>query len=211
MNDHELDERLRRADPAGPVPEALDATMDRLVAQPLAGRPRRRWRPIVAVGGTLVLVGALAAATDIDSFLLSVPPFAGLEYGADFRPASGLPFVPTEGQDRGEQCRLYVDLGGLTDEQRTAVGDYWASADPAVFAAAVQERKQNPREEDIGYPESIESWAVVEQSLVVLDQVVPGIAWGAATPGESFEPGDPHLASVTQLCRDDLDGIEPTE
>ena len=211
MNDHELDERLRRADPAGCTPEALDATVDELLARPLAGPARRRWRPVVAVGGTLVLVGALAAATDIESFLLSVPPFAGLEYGADFRPASGLPFVPTEGQDRGEQCRLYVDLGGLTDEQAAVVGDYWASVDPAAFAAAVQERMQNPREQDSGYPESIESWAVVEQSLVVLDHVVPGIAWGASTPGESFDPGDPHLAAVTQICRDDLDSLEPGE
>lgn len=211
MNDHELDERLRRADPARPAPEVLDATVDELLARPLAGPARRRWRPVVAVGGTLVLVGALAAATDIESFLLSVPPFAGLEYGADFRPASGLPFVPTEGQDRGEECTLYVDLGGLTDEQAAAVGDYWASVDPAAFAAAVQERMQNPREEDIGYPEAIESWAVVEQSLTLLDQAVPGIAWGAATPGESFDPGDPHLAAVTQICRDDLDSIEPGE
>ncbi|MHC9046127.1 hypothetical protein ACYX8G_16200 [Microbacterium saperdae] len=211
MNDHELDERLRRADPAVPAPEALDATIDQLVAHPLAGRVRRPWRPVVAVGGALVLVGTLAAATDIDEFLLSVPPFSGLEYGADFRPASGLPYVPTEGQDRGEQCTLYVDLGGLSDDQVATVGDFWTAADPAAFAAAVHERMQNPREEDIGSPEAIESWAVVQQSLAVLDQVVPGISWGAATPGDSFEPGDPHLVSVTQLCRDDLDGLEPGE
>lgn len=211
MNDQELDERLRRADPAGPAPEALEWTIDQLVARPLVARPRRRWRPVVAVGGTLVLVGALAAATDLDSFLLSVPPFAGLEYGADFRPSAGLAFVPTEGPDRGEPCRIYVDLGGLTDDQRAAVGDYWASADPAAFAAAVQERMQHPRPQDVGSPESIQSWAVVEQSLAVLDHVIPGIEWGAATPGQSFEPGDPHLASVTQLCRDDLDGLESGE
>lgn len=70
---------------------------------------------------------------------------------------------------------------------------------------------QNPRQQDIGYPEAIESWAVVEQSLAVLDHVVPGIEWGAATPGASFDSGDPHLASVTQLCRDDLDSLEPGE
>ncbi|MCK2035728.1 hypothetical protein KZC51_06220 [Microbacterium sp. SSW1-49] len=113
MNDQELDERLRRADPAGRAPETLEWTIDQLVTRPLVARP--------------------------------------------------------------------------------------------------QEWMQHPRPQDIGSPESIQPWAVVEQGLAVLDHVIPGIAWGAATPGESFEPGDPHLASVTQLCRDDLDSLEPGE
>lgn len=200
MNDHEFDVRLRSADPARPTPDALEGAVDHLLATPAPRRRRRRWIPVAAVGGALVLAGGLAAATDIETFLLSVPPFAGLEHGADFRPAAGLPFVPTEGEDRGEQCKLYVDLGGLTDAQRSTVGDHWASSDPAAFAAAVQERMADD-------PSESELHVVVDQTLVVLDQVVPGIRWGTATPGESFEQGDPHLASVTQLCRDDLDGL----
>ena len=205
MDGHELDERLRAADPSRHTPTALSEVIDELFAHPATSRRRRRRRPLALVGGALVLTGGLAAGTDLGSYLLSVPPFSGLEYGADFRPADGLLFVPTEGQDRGERCRLYLDLGGLSDAQVSAVRDFWSSVDPAEFDIAVQERMENPRPDDVGYPESIESWAVVGETIALLDPIVPGIKWGAATPGESFGDGDPHLVAVTQLCRDDLD------
>lgn len=200
MNDQELDERLRAGDPARSRSDALNPMIDRLVSGPVPRRPRRGWRPVVVVGGSLALVGALVAGTDLGTVLLSIPPFAQLEHGATFRPTDGLSFVPMEGDDRGKQCKLYIDLGGLTDSQASEVRSYWSSADPAAFAIAVRERIAKQDSDSGETAETIELQASVDQILADLATVAPDIKWGTAVPGQSFAPGDPHLAAVTRSC-----------
>lgn len=200
MDNQELDERLRAADPARRSPVALDRMIDQLVSRTPIHPPRRRWHPVVVVGGSLALASALVAGTDLGTVLLSNPPFAGLEHGATFRPATGLAYVPVAGADRGEQCKLYIDLGGLTGSQEAAVSDYWSSADSDVFAIAVGDRIAAPELRRSEPLESIELWAAVDQILIDLDAVVPGIQWGTAAPGQSFDRGDPHLTTVTRAC-----------
>lgn len=206
MNDQQLDERLRAADPARTTSTSLSATIDQLVSQPTARRPRRFWRPVVAVGGALALVGALAAGTDLRAVLLSIPPFSELEHGATFRPADGLSYVPVQGPERGKHCELYIDLGGLTDLEKAEVLELWSTADSAAFAIAVQNRISTQDWESYLTPEGIEAWAAVDQILVDLETAVPGIEWGTAAPGQSFDQGDPHLAAVSRLCDDELNG-----
>ncbi|MGO4104674.1 hypothetical protein AB4Y63_12025 [Leifsonia sp. YAF41] len=198
--DQELHRRLKSADPARPTPVSLNAVIDELASQPTTRR-RRWWLPVVATGSALVLAGGLAAATDIDAYLLSVPPFSTLAEGT-VQPVSGLPYVSQGETDRGEQCALYIDLGGLSDEEFTAVSDYWASADPEVFAAGIESRLGViPTTDD-------EEWqAIQDQILEDLDPLVPGITWGAAAPSKPFSQGEPHLVSVSRVCEDDLDSF----
>lgn len=198
--DQDLHRRLRSADPARPTPIALDAVIDELASQPTTRR-RRWWLPVVATGSALVLAGGLAAATDLDAYLLSVPPFSTLTEGTS-RPVSGLPYVSRGETDRGEQCALYIDLGGLSGDGFTAVSDYWAAADPEVFAAGVQSRL------DVIPTTDDEEWqAIRDQVLEDLDPLVPGITWGTAAPSKPFSSGEPHLGAVSRVCEDDLDAL----
>lgn len=207
MNDEELDLWLQAADPARKPPESLSKTVDAIVLTTDQKVMHSRWRPVVIAGGSLALVSALAAGTDLGSYVMSIPPFAGLEYGADSRTFDGLLYVPIAGQDQGEQCRLYLDLGGLTDDQMRRAVEYWPAIDPAEFAAGVERRLVDPGP-STGDLSSIESAAVIDETLARLDKVVPGIQWGAASPGNSFEDGDPHLVAITTLC---LPGAEDRE
>lgn len=198
--DQDLDHRLKSADPARSTPVALDAVIDELTSRPTTRR-RRWWLPVIATGGALVLAGGLAAATDLDAYLLSVPPFSTLDEGT-VRPSAGLPYVPRGETDRGEQCTLYIDLGGLTDGEFTAVSDYWAAADPEAFAAGVESRL------DVDPTTDEEEWqAIQDQILDDLDEIVPGISWGTAAPGQPFSAGEPHLGAISRICRDDLEAL----
>ena len=140
MNDQELERRLRMLDPAKPT-SSLSAVVDKIVGAPRsAPRPRARGLRIAAIaGGAIIGLGAAVAFTDLDSYLLSVPPFSTMDE-ATVRTTDGLPYVPLSGGDRGEQCAMSVDLGGLTDDQFSAINEYWSRADPAAFAAGVAER-----------------------------------------------------------------------
>lgn len=200
MNDHELDGLLKASDPAGATPTTLPATIDELVSTVDEELPRPRWRPVVVAGGALALVGALAAGTDLGSYVLSIPPFAGLDYGSDFRTFEGMPYIPLSGGDVGEPCLMYIELGGITDAQATEVADLWPAIDPDDFAAAVGERMENPDPLLPSDPTSVESGAVRDEILARLDDVVPGIQWGATAPGGSFDDDDPHLVSWITSC-----------
>jgi len=194
--DQDIDPRLNSADPARPTPATLDALVDDLVSQPA---PRRhRWRrPAITIGSALLLIGGVAAATDLDTYLLSVPPFSTLAEDT-VRLTSGLPYVSVGETDSGEQCALYLDLGGVTDEQLAAANDYWAAADPQEFADGVESRL-----DAIPTTDEKEWQAVQDQILDDLDDTVPGIVWGGAFPG----PDDPYLGTISRVCQDDLDSL----
>lgn len=199
--DQDLDRRLKYADPARPTPVALDAVIDELTAQSVSRR-RRWWLPVITLCGGLALAGGLAAATDLDTYLLSVPPFSTLTDGA-MRPMSGLPYVSVGETDRGEQCALYLDLEGLTDDEFTAVSDYWATADSEAFATSIESRLGVvPTTDD-------KEWKAIQDQIIHdLDEVVPGIVWGTAPPNQPFSHGEPHLGAISRVCTDDLDALE---
>ena len=156
---------------------------------------------MIATGGAFVLAGGLAAATDLDAYLLSVPPFSTIDEGT-VRPVSGLPYVSRGETDRGEQCALYIDLGGLTNGEFTAVSDYWTAADPEPFAAGVESRL------DVVPTTDEEEWqAIQDQILEGLDEILPGISWGTGAPSQPFSAGEPHLGAVSRVCRDDLEAL----
>jgi hypothetical protein len=198
MDDRELNRRLGAADPAGPMPVALNAVIDDLVGKP--ARRRRRGLRVAAIGGGAVLLaGSLAAFTGLDTFLLSVPPFSALDAGT-MRTAEGLPYVPVGEADHGEQCELWLDLGGLSPAQMTSVNRYWAALDPAEFAEDV-----NARLGSFPLADGEEELAKKYVLLARLNEVVPGTAWGTTPPGQSWAEGEPHLTSIFTTCADDLD------
>lgn len=173
MDDTELDRRLRANDPAGAQPRTLEATIDTLIAQPR--RPRgRRWMPLAALGTAVAVVGVAVAATDIEAYLLSRPPFMTLDVGTS-RTSHGLPYSPLTGADRGEDCRLYVELGGASAAETTAVDAVWEATDPTAFASAVVARMT-------AETEAAESTALQVQLLAELDPALPGIRWAEGSP-----------------------------
>lgn len=199
MDDKELNRRLALADPARSAPVSLDSVIDELVARPTTARPARRKRAIVGVtAGVIVLGGALAAFTDLDTYLLSVPPFETLDEGT-VRTAEGFPYVPVGPTDHGEQCKIWVDFGGLTPEQTTAVNRYWSHADPAEFAARVNARIASSPASD-----TTEVDAKQAQLLDDFGRIVPGLTWGTAPPGHPWPAGEPHLTSFSTACSDDM-------
>lgn len=200
MDDHELDRRLARADPARPAPASLDGMIDELISRPAPRRRRRHGRTAVVLGtaGVLVVGGALAAFTDLDTYLLSIPPFSTLDEGT-VRTAESLPYVPVGDTDRGEQCEIWVDFGGLTAAEVTAVNSYWSHADPAAFAAHVNARIGSAPATD-----AAEGDAKQAQLLDDFGRIVPGLTWGTAPPGHPWTAGQPHLTSFSTVCSDDM-------
>ena len=214
MNAWDIDRRLKAADPASPAPAELSLMVDAVIAQSKASCRRhrsRRLRPALITGGVLLAAGALVAATNIDAILLSTPPFSTLGAG-ESRVMDGLSYSPLEGVDRGEQCKLYIDLAGLTDEQFTETRHYWSSADPSAFAAGVKNRLDDyPGLVNDAASDTIEWQAVTDEILARLAPIVPGVAWGTASPGDAFEAGEPHLSTVSRVCDDDLEGLGYSE
>lgn len=150
--------------------------------------------------------GGLAAFTDLDTYLLSVPPFSTLDEGT-VRTTEGLPYVPIGDHDRGEQCAIWVDFAGLTADEFTSINTYWSQANPSAFAEAVKTRLGEGPVTDV-----TESEAKKEQLLADLGRIVPGLAWGAAPPASPWTDGEPHLTSFSTICVDDIDAIkEATE
>jgi hypothetical protein len=199
VDEQQLDRRLALGDPARSTPASLDVVIDDVFVQPTTARRVRRKRVVVGVtAGVIVLGGALAAFTDLDTYLLSVPPFATLDEGT-VRTAAGLPYVPVGPTDRGEQCKIWVDFGGLTPEQTTAVNSYWSHADPAEFAAGV-----NARIPSLPVSDATEGDAKQAQLLDDFGRIVPGLAWGSAPPGHPWAAGEPHLTSFSTVCSDDM-------
>ncbi|WP_454109865.1 hypothetical protein [Leifsonia shinshuensis] len=199
MDDQELDRRLALGDPARSNPASLDVVIDEVFAQPTTARRVRRKRVIIGVtAGVIVLGGALAAFTDLDTYLLSVPPFETLDEGT-VRTAEGLSYIPVGPTDHGEQCKIWVDFGGLTPEQTTAVNSYWSHADPAEFAARVNARIQ-------AFPASDATEGDAKQALLLDDfgRVVPGLTWGTPPPGHPWAAGEPHLTSFSTVCSDEM-------
>lgn len=146
--------------------------------------------------------GGLAAFTDLDTYLLSVPPFSALDEGT-VRTTDGLPYVPLGDHDRGEQCAIWVDFGGLTADEFTSINTYWSQADPSAFAEGVKSRLGGDPATDV-----TEGDAKREQLLEDLRRIVPGLAWGSAPPTSPWTDGEPHLASFSTVCADDISAIE---
>lgn len=172
MDDRMLDRRLVALDPAGPPPAALEETIDAVAARP---RPRGRRRAGVAltVGAAVVIAGGVAASTDMQSYLLSQPPFQTLDRGT-WRTNASLPVGPMDDAGGEPRCDMFLEFAGTDAEQRAALEDYWAHADPDAFAAGVVERLSKVS------PARGEGGAQVDQLLHDLDPVVPGIVWGSS-------------------------------
>jgi hypothetical protein len=198
MDDRELNRRLSAADPAGPMPSTLNGVIDDLVRSPTARR-RRRLRVAAFGGGALLLAGSLAAFTDLNTFLLSVPPFSALDPGT-MRTTSGLPYIPVGQTDHGDQCKIWLDFGGLSSKQMASVNNYWSALSAAEFADEVNEHVGEPPVTD-----GVEAMATQQVLLSNLNEVVPGITWGTAPYGRSWADGEPHLTSIFTVCADDLD------
>lgn len=175
MNDQDIDRRLNAADPAGTTPAGLSSMIDALIAAPPATSCQpgsRRWRPVLITGGVLVLAGSLAAAANIDTILLSIPPFSTLGAG-ESRVVEGLPYSPLEGPNRGEQCNLYIDVAGLESGQFTEASRYWPSVEPSAFAAAVEYRLGDYTELATQQTPAIaEMQAVTDEALARLNAIV---------------------------------------
>lgn len=204
MNDSELDRRLTCGDPARSTPASLDAVVDELVGRPTVRRPqqRRRRRIALIAGSAVMAVGGLAAFTDLDRYLLSVPPFSTLDEGTT-RTAEGLPYVPIGDTDRGEQCAIWIDFGGLTAGEFASINAYWSQADPDAFAEGVKTRLGKDLATDV-----TEGEAKKEQLLEDLGRIVPGLAWGSAPPTSPWTDGQPHLTSFSTVCADDIEALE---
>jgi hypothetical protein len=201
MDHHELDRRLANGDPARATPLMLDAVLDELTEQPTVHERRSGRRATVAVGTAVLLVSGLAAFTDLDSYLLSVPPFSALEEQT-VRTADGLSYVPVGETDNGEQCAIWVDFGGITDAELAEVNRYWSAADPDAFATNVNERL------GVTVDDSAQSLAQRDQLLDDFDAILPGIAWGSAPPSRPWQDGEPHITSFSTVCADDLEALE---
>lgn len=200
MDDRELNRRLKAADPARPTPASLTGVIDNLVARPIVRR-HRGLRVAAFGGGALVLVGGLTAFTDLDTFLLSVPPFSALDDGT-VRTAEGLPYVPVGETDRGEECAIWVDFGGISHEQMASINSYWSAVAPEAFAHRVNERLG-----ELPVTDDAEGLAKRQQLRDDFSQVVPGMTWGTAPHGKSWAEGQPHMTSFFTVCSDDLDAL----
>lgn len=212
MDDAELDRRLAIADPSTPTPVTLESTIDDLVARPRAQRRGRWLRPVAVVGGAVVAAGGLAAATDLETYLMTVPPFSGL-WNDTSRVVQGLPYTPATGPNAGSSCAIFLDLEGTTPGQFDAATAYWNDADPEAFAAAVDARwNADAPVPDGSTAESnfTEDDALREQILADLETVVPGIAWGSSPPGAPLQAGDPHLSAFSITCEGDLAWEDPS-
>lgn len=131
MNDQDIDRRLNAADPASPEPAGLSLVIDTLVAEPV-GRSRqrlsRRWRPALITGGVLALAGGLVAAANIDTILLSIPPFSTLSAG-ESRVVDGLPYSPLEDRTaESDASCTSTSLASpvLSSRRRVAIGLLWS-------------------------------------------------------------------------------------
>lgn len=205
MNDQELERRLRSLDPAQPR-SSLAAVVDKIVevprSAPRAPSRTRGFRIAAIAGGTIIALGAVVAFTDLDSYLLSIPPFSTLDEGT-VRTSDGLAYIPLSGGDQGEQCAIWVDVAGLSPDQFSAINNYWSHADPALFAAGVAARF-----ETIASTADAEELAKRQQLLSDLGRVVPGLEWGSAAPGHPWPVGDPHLTAFSTVCTSDTDSTQ---
>jgi hypothetical protein len=201
MDHDELDRRLAAGDPARATPTALDGVIGELVARPSVRVHPNRRRAVVAIGTAVVLVGGLAAFTDLDSYLLSVPPFSTLEEQT-VRTTDGLAYVPVGETDHGEDCAIWIDFGGITEGELVEVNRYWSGADPDVFAENVHAR-MGATVDDIA-----QSFAQKDQLLEDFDAILPGVAWGSAPPDRPWHDGEPHITAFSTVCADDREALE---
>jgi hypothetical protein len=201
MDHHELDRRLAAGDPARATPLSLDAVIDDLVQQPRVRVGRRRRRAAVAAGTAVLLVSGLAAFTDLDSYLLSVPPFSALD-DETVRTTDGLAYVPVGETDHGEDCAIWIDFGGITESELAEVNRYWSTADPDAFAENVTARMGETVDD------AAQSFALRDQLLEDFDRILPGVAWGTAPPNDAWQAGEPHITSFYTVCVDDRAALE---
>jgi hypothetical protein len=121
MDDEQLDLLLRRLDPARETPFALQDVVARARVEARARRVSgRARRGIVAAGLGIGVLGSLAAGISYQDYLLTVPPYAGLNPG-DQRGSSAMEIIAQYGPDAGETCLLVPDFRNLTAAQLDAV------------------------------------------------------------------------------------------
>ena len=198
MDNQELDRRLAAADPARPTPASLIADVEDFFERPPIRARRHPWRTAGAISGAVLIVGSLAAATNIDEYFLSRPPFSTLNDG-ETRVLEGLPYTPVGQTDRGEKCEIFVDFAGLTADDIESVNMYWKSADPVAFAVGVNARLDSVPTTDIAHVDAVRAELIEEFA-----SVVPDLSWGTAPPRHPFAPGEPHLTAFSTVCEDDL-------
>jgi hypothetical protein len=193
--DELLDGALRRADPAT---EIAQARFDRLVDQTRGqAAPRRRQRRIqkavIIAGSCLALGGLLIAGTTLQDYLLSKPPYVGLDPGEQ-RSDEHIKYIPPVGADAGEHCDLYPEFIGLTNAQLDAVDDAITTQDWSGLGPDAA--KLIPTEPD---PSVAEGEAVKELLVQRLQTAVPGLhqmdVQSTATPSGAV------LVGYTYVCR----------
>lgn len=145
MNDHELDDLLRAADPAAGNAGRAEAIA--LANETFASQRRRagmqRRMPALAAG---VAVLALTAAGTTSAYLLSIPPFQTLEPGLT-RTTHG---VPVDGvTDAGTQfaCLAFVEAREPSAQQREAIETMvtttdWSGYGQRQYDALPQDQRQ---------------------------------------------------------------------
>jgi len=186
MDDTDLDTALARIDRATPVPQELIPLVERSHAtirpRRVTGRTRRG---IALAAGACVIAAATVGAIGYQDYLLSVPPYVGLEDGMQ-RATTPLKVRPEYGADAGKTCRLYAEFRGLDRQQLTAVEAILATTDGRALSAQAVAR------------------ATDQESY--LDGLLHGLAerLREAVPGLSIRGAEPLLAGYTITCRDDL-------
>jgi hypothetical protein len=190
-----LDGAIRRADPATEVAQArFDRLVDEARVQAAPRRRRRRVRKAIIVAGSgFALGGLLIAGTSLQDYLLSRPPYVGLDPGEQ-RGNEYIKYVPPVGQDAGEHCDLYPEFYGLTNAELDAIDDTIKVQDWSTFGSDVA--KLIPTEPDA---EAAESEAIKDLLTQRLQTAVPGLdLLGAQT---TATPSGATLVGYTYVCR----------
>ena len=209
MAETEFDELLARIDRASSTPASLDDVVARSrAAAPPRRVTRRAGRRLVLAGAGLAVMGSLIAGVGYQDYLLSVPPYVGLEEGGQ-RATSSMLIEPALGQDRGEPCRLYPEFLGLTPEQLEAVNTIidsrdwhqWALdlADEAVASVAAGT-----------YPELSDAPIEVQQEVAYSDALVAHLhsEMSSVVPGLLLRMGDGSAPVITGYSMNCRPGIE---
>jgi hypothetical protein len=205
--DSALDAALRRSDPAGPTPGALDELVTDAGA---ASRPRRLTRRRrIGIGSTLavLLIGGTAlAGVRYNDYLLGREPYQGIEGGAVRTTAyitTVSPAIPgvAEGfaHHDAETCHIYVEFEkGITPDRFRAVDDYLRTHDLSdVGPRALRIASATGATGD----DLATAWDTAELEVIVdeLQPVVPGVHSWMPTAGQTDTSG-PEISGLAAVC-----------
>lgn len=125
MRDDKLGQLLESSDAGAHASQVGGLAHLAADAKTRAVRQTRRTKTSRWVIPSMVLAGGLAfttAGTDLQTFVLSRPPFVGIDPN-DQRPGEGIRYIPSSGGDMGERCLLFVDYRGLSPEESRAIAN----------------------------------------------------------------------------------------